>query len=153
MADGDGERVGRVVGTRLLGQAEQRLDHARHLVLRRAAAAAHRALDLLGGVAGTADGLLAGGEHRHAAGLPDRERGPHVLAEVELLERHRVGLVLAQQILERAVDLGQAPLVRCPGARLDDAAVERDQPAVAARDDAVARVGETRVYAEDDHGL
>ena len=102
MADGDRERVGGVIGARLVLEREQHLDHPRHLVLLRASAAAHRALDLLGGVAAQGKPALAGGEHRHAARLPDGEGGAHVLAEVELLERKRVGVVLVEQLLDGA---------------------------------------------------
>ncbi len=153
MADRHRERVGRVVGPRLLRQAEQRLDHARHLILLRAAAAADRALDLLRGVAGTRQPALAGGEQHHAARLPDGERRAHVLAEVQLLQRHRIRLVLRQQGVHRGVDLSQAALRRELRARADDAAVQCQQSTAAARDDAVAGVGQARIYAEDDHGL
>ena len=44
---GDRERVGGVIGGRQVASAEQRGDHPRDLVLRRGAAPAHRALDLL----------------------------------------------------------------------------------------------------------
>ena len=119
----------------------------------RAAAAADGALDLLGGVAGARHAALAGREHHHAARLPDREGAARVLAEVELLERDRVGLVLGEQRLERRVDLGQAPLVRRRRARVSmTPPSSATQAPAAARDDAVAGVGEAGVDAEDDHG-
>ena len=79
------------------------------------------------------DPALAGREHHDAARLPDGERGAHVLAEVELLERHRVGLVLVEQRRDRRVDLGQPPLVRRLARRLDHAAVERHAGAAPSR--------------------
>ncbi len=97
--------------------------------------------------------MLAGGEQHDAACLPDGEGGAHVLAEVQLLQRDRVGFVLLQQRVHGGVDLGQAPLRRQLRARADDAAVQCQQPAAAACDDAVAGAGEAGVYAEDDHGL
>ena len=151
MADRDGERVGGVVRPRQLEQPEQRLHHARHLLLVCAAAAAHRPLDLLRGVARARDGALARREHRGAARLTDGERRTHVLTEVQLLERKRIGLVLVDQHLDGRVDIGQAPLLRRLGAGADDAAVERDEAAVAARDDAVAGVGQPGIDAEDYH--
>ncbi len=96
--------------------------------------------------------MLAGREHDHAAGLPDGERGPNVLAEVELLEGHRIWLVLLDQGRHGAVDARQAPLRGQPRRGLHDTSVEGDEPPVAARNDAVAGVGEPRVDAENDHG-
>ena len=145
MADRHRERVGGVVGPRLGGEPEQRLHHPRDLLLPGAPAAAHRALDLLRRVAGARHAALAGGEHHHPARLPDRERAAGVLAEVQLLERDRVRLVLAQQRLHARVDVGEPPLGRRARGRRDDAAVERrEPPARAADDDAVAGVGEAR---------
>ena len=135
-----------------LGEAEQRLDHARHLVLLRAPAAADSALDLLRRVARARQPALAGSQQHHAARLPDGERGAHVLAEVQLLERHRIGRVLVEQRVDGGVDLRQAPLGREFRGGRDHAAVQRHEPAAAPRDDAVAGVGEAGIDAEDDHG-
>ena len=108
-------------------------------------------LTCCGRVADARHAALAGGEHHDAARLADGEGAARVRAEVQLLERHRVGLVLAEQRVHRVVDLGEPPLRRQAGGRLDHAAVERDEPPAAAGDDAVAGVGEARVYAEHDH--
>jgi len=93
-----------------------------------------------------------GGEHDDAARVADGEGGSHVLAEVQLLERHRVRLVAGDQLVDLLVDVGQASLVRGAGMRLDHAAVERGEttPAVPLHD-AVAGVGQAGVDAEDDH--
>ena len=149
---GDRERIRGMVWAGLLGQAQQALHHPRDLILLRPPASADGGLDLLGRVAGARHAVLAGGEHDHAAGLADGERAARVLAEVQLLERHRVGLVLAQEAIEGFVDVGEAALLGEAGRGVDDAAVERHQAAIAVGDDAVARVGETGIYAEDDHG-
>ena len=151
VADRHGQRVGGVVGPRRLGQPEQALDHVLHLALGRAARAADRALDLLRRVVHAGHRALAGGEQHDAAGLADRERGTHVLAEVERLEGHRRGRVLAQQVVQAGVDRGQAVGRRVARRGVDDAAVERDQAPAALRDDAVAGRGQAGVDAEDDH--
>ncbi len=103
-------------GLRQRGQREQRLDHPLHLVLRRAAGAADRALDLLRRVGGHGDAALAGGQQDDAAGLADRERRVRVGAEVELLDRHRVRRVLGQQLAHARVDRGQPARQREPRA-------------------------------------
>ena len=108
-------------------------DHPLHLVLAGAAGAADRALDLLRRVGAARDAALAGGEQHDAARLADRERGARVGAEVEVLDRDRVGPVLVDQLADARVD--RRPAARssgAPGARLDHAAVERDQPPAAA---------------------
>ena len=114
MADRDRERVGGVIGARRIAEAQQRRDHPRHLPLVGAPAAAHGALDLLGGVAGARESVLTGRQHGRAAGMPDGERGAHVLAEVELLEGHRVGTVRVHQLAQSRVDVGQPALPREP---------------------------------------
>ena len=143
-----------MVGPRLgSAQPEQRLHHPRDLLLGRAAVAADRALDLLGRVAEARHAALAGGQHHDPARLADRERGAHVLAEVQLLERHRVGLVLLQQLLHGRVDVGQPALLR-----RSSAAVSITPPSSASRrpprrsDDAVAGARQAGVDAEHDHG-
>ena len=102
MADRDRERVGGVVGPRQLLEREQGLDHPLHLVLGGAAGAADGALDLLRRVGPARDAALAGRQQHDAARLPDRERRAHVGAEVELLDRDRLGPVLVQQLDTRA---------------------------------------------------
>ena len=98
VADRDRERVGRVVGLRQLGERRAALDHLLDLGLRGAAGAADRALDLLRRVGGARHAALAGGEQHDAARLADGERRAGVGAEVELLDRHRVGPVLVDQL-------------------------------------------------------
>ena len=151
MADRDRKRIRGVIWARLLEQAEQRLDHPRDLILLCTAAAADRPLDLLRGVARARKATLSGSEHDDPARLSDGEGGTYVLPEIELLERHCIGLVLADQRLDSSVDIRQTPLLRSVGRGLDDAAVERHEAPVATCDDAIARVCQARVYAEDDH--
>jgi hypothetical protein len=147
------QRVGGVIRSRHLGQPQQDHHHARDLILLRAARAADRALDLLGGVPRARHAVLAGGEHHHAAGLPDGERRAYVLPEVELLEGHRIRLVLVDQGADSGVDVSQSSLLGKPGAGLDHASVERQQTPATPRDHAVAGVCQTRIYAENDHSL
>ena len=92
-----------------------------------------------------------GGEHHHAARLADGEGRARVDAEVQVLQRDGVGLVLVQQLADALEDGRQPPRRLERGRCLDDAAVEREQPAALLRDDAVAGVGHARVDAEDDH--
>ena len=96
---------------------------------------------------------LAGGQQHHAAGLADRERRAHVGAEVELLDRHRVG-----PVARRAARPTRAWIARQPRAGVAARrGVSTTPPSSAtrrpplARDDAVAGVGDARIDAEDDH--
>ena len=151
MADRDRERVGGVIGARRLGQAQQRLHHPLHLVLRGATAAAHGALDLLRRVVVARDPALAGRDEHRPARLPDGERRADVLTEKQCLEGDGVGLVGRKKVVHALVEHGETALRRHARARLDHAAVERREPPGAARDDAVAGVGEAGIYAEDHH--
>ena len=69
----------------------------------------------------------------HPARLADRERAAHVHAEVQVLHRDRVGLVLVDQLARSAGGSRRAARRRLPGRRLDDAAVERDEAPAAPR--------------------
>ncbi len=151
VADGDGQRVRRVVGRRRLAERQQRLDHAADLVLRGAAGPADGALDLLGRVLRAGDRGLPGGEQDRAARLPDREGRARVDAEVEALQRDRVRLVLGQQLGHARVQGGEAQRWGDARAGPDDPAVQRGEPPAAARHHAVARVGQAGIDAEDLH--
>jgi len=76
VADGDGERVGRVIGLREIGEAEQGLHHALDLILGGVSGAADRGLDLLRGIGGAPDGSLSGREDHDAPRLPDASIDP-----------------------------------------------------------------------------
>ena len=71
------------------------------------AGAADRLLDRLRRVGEAVDARLRGRQHRGAAGPADGHRRVHVLAEVEVLERHRRRLVPADQLCEGSC--GSAP--------------------------------------------
>src|SRR5919108_1030466 len=112
VADGNGERVGGVVGRRRRLKPEQRGHHPLYLLLACGSRAADCELDLLGGVSEARHVARArGGEHGSAC-LADRERRPNVAAEVDVLDRDRVGAVLAQELVELRGDRRQAPLER-----------------------------------------
>ena len=96
------------------GEREQRLDHPLDLLLAGAAGAADRGLDLLGRVGGAADGALAGGEDHDAARLADGERRARVGAEVEVLDRDRVGLVARPSARRRGAWIVRQPRARRP---------------------------------------
>jgi len=74
-----------------------------------------------------------------------------VLAEVDVLDRHRVWRVLVDQRTHPLMDVRQPSAGVLPRGGFDHPAVERHEPAAMVRDDAVARVGHARIDAEDDH--
>jgi hypothetical protein len=151
VADGDGERVGGVVGPRRLGQREQRLDHPGHLALVGAPVPAHRSLDLLRGVVDAVDALLAGGEQDDAPRLADRERRPDVLTEIQCFEGDGVGPVLLDELAQTRVDGGQPARGGQPGGGGDDPAVGGHEPMATPNDDSEAAVGKAGIDAEDHH--
>ena len=152
VADRDRERVGGVLGVRRHLERQQRLDHARDLVLLRAPGAADGVLDLLGRVGDDVQPALAGGEHDDAARLADGERAARRSCRSRCPpSRSTLHEVLVEQLADATVDRGEADLRRGFRAGRDDAAVEREQAPAAALDDAVAGVGGAGVDAEDDH--
>ena len=95
---------------------------------------------------------LAGGQQHHAARLADRERGPRVGAEVQLLDRERVRPVAVEQLAHVAVDLGQPALERSAGAASRSRRRASARSARArALDHAVAGARGAGVDSEDDH--
>jgi hypothetical protein len=83
--------------------------------------AAHRVLDLLGGVGARGHAALAGGQQHHAPGLADRECRPDVRAEEQLLDRHGVRGVGIDQLEYATVDRRQSALEPALRVGLDDA--------------------------------
>ncbi len=114
-----------MVGRRDQRQAEQPGHHPPDLVLLGPAVPAHRALDLLGRVGTRRDAALAGRQQHDAAGLADRERGPRIGAEVQLLDRDRIGLVGVEQLCDAGVDRRQPALERDPRRGPDDPVLDR----------------------------
>jgi hypothetical protein len=151
VADGDGERVGGVVGPRRRGQGEQRLDHPGHLALVGPAAPAHRSLDLLRGVIDALDALLAGGEQDDAARLADRGGRPDVLTEIQCFESDGVRAMLFDEVAQPRVQGGQPALGRQAGGGGDDPAVGGHEPMATPNDDSEAAVGQAGIDAEDHH--
>jgi hypothetical protein len=151
VADRHRQGVGGVVGLRRLRERQQRADHPLHLLLLRAARAAHGLLDRLGGVGEARHPREARREEHRAAGLADCERGAHVLAEEEVLDRHGRGPVLADQVAHARVDAGEPPLQGLGGPGPDHPAIERRQPLPAREHHAVAGVRGSGVDPEHDH--
>ena len=140
-----------MVGRGDLGQAEQPRDHPPDLILAGASVPAYRTLDLLGGVRARRDPALAGGQQHHPAGLADRERGPGVGAEVQLLDRNRIRAITLEQLHHMAVNLRQPALEPDAGGRLDHAGGEHAQGRPGTLDHAVAGAGGAGVDSNDDH--
>ena len=132
-------------------QAEQGADHALDLLLGRRAASADRHLHRLRRVVEARDAALGGGQQRDAAGLADGDRRAHVLAEVDVLERHArpAGARRSARRARRGCAPGGAR-AGSPARRLDDAAVDRAHLAARHADDAEPGVRHARVDAHDD---
>jgi hypothetical protein len=83
-------------------EPEQQLHHLLHLLLLGAAVADDRALDLGRRVLDDGQPGLHGGQHRHAARVPELERAAHVAGVKEVLDGHAVGPALGQQARQPA---------------------------------------------------
>ena len=151
VAASDGESIGSVVRRGRLWQAEQARNHALHLALRGGAGAAHRFLHRLRRVVEAGNRVPGGGQQGHAAGLTHAQRRAYVLSEEEVLERHRIGLVPADQLSERLVQPAEPLLDTQVGRGLDHPAVERHHPLPGRANHTEPGVGDTRIDADDDH--
>ena len=143
-----------MVGTRRLGQRQQRSHHPLHLLLAGGARAAHGALDLLGRV-----GTCTARPRWPAASItaprawPTANARAHVGAEVQLLDRHRRrGRCSSSSCADPRVDVDQAcARAAGPSRGRDHAAVERQQSRAARLHHAVAGAGGAGIDAQDDH--
>ena len=98
MADRHGERVGRVVGRRRLGETEQQFDHLLHLTLVRAAIADDGTLHFGGRVLDHGAACLDGGEQRDAAGVSELEGAAGVDGVKHALDGDTFGSRLGQTV-------------------------------------------------------
>src|SRR5665647_620052 len=130
VADGDGQRVGGVVGRGHLGEAEEQLHHLLHLVFLGAAVADNGALDLRRGVLRAGVTGLDGREQCHAARVPELERATDVRRVEDALNRHALWTVFGQECGELLVDPEQ--LCRKAEARRRDDSAAGDEPMAAA---------------------
>ena len=118
----------------------------------RAAGAADRALDLLGRVGEARQPALAGGEdrRRRAPGRPRTPSGRSRRSTGPRPRARRAAYSSSSAHTRAWIAASRAP-GSAPAARLDHAAVERDEPRAVARHHAVAGVGGAGIDAEDDH--
>ena len=151
MAERDGQRIRGVLGRRLALEPEDRDDHPADLLLRRAAEAADRALDLRRRVLGRGDARRAAGGERDPARLTDREDRARIETDEERLERRRVGRVAREHLDDALVDAVQA-LARVVARPRGDVAVgERCHALTLDTDHAEPRAGEAGIDTEHDH--
>ena len=153
VGDGDGQRVGGVVGLRDARQAEDHLGHLLHLDLARASVPGDRLLDLQRRVLAGRGRELRGGQVEDALGLADRQRGLDVDVHEEILEHDDVGREALDEPPRLVVDLPQAHVGVVLGGGDDAAVAERPEAVALLLDDAPAGARRARVEAEDDHGL
>ena len=152
VADGDGQRVGGVIGLRHGPQVQQTAGHFHHLLLFRFAVAHHRRFDLQRGVAEHRHPLLLRRQQQHPAGFRHGDGGGAVGGEKELLHRHGVGAVLLQQHPHIVVQLAQACLQRQLGRGGDGAVLHQRKPNVIVIHQAHAHNGIAGIDAHDAHG-
>ena len=131
MADGHGERVGRMVRLRRLGETENGLHHPLDLRLVGASVAADRLLDARGRVLSAVDACGRACDERGAACLPDGERDAGVGADERLLEDDRLRLVSVDELRDRVVDLLQTQFLALAGRSLPPAELDRLEAAAA----------------------
>ncbi|MNY35116.1 hypothetical protein D3C86_1695010 [compost metagenome] len=146
MGEGEGERVGRVVGPGDALEPEHVPDHLLDFGLLGAAVPRDGQLDLHGGVLGDAAAGLLAGEQDHPAGLGHADDGGDVAEGEELLDDHHARPVRGDQLRDVVVDDAQALGHGQLAAGGDDAACDQGTAVVVVHvDDAVAHGGGPRV--------
>ena len=152
MADRQGERVRRVVGTRNGLELQKPPDHVHHLPLFGKAIADDRLLDLHGRVLKERYPALRRGAEDDAARVRDGDAGGDVVGEKQLLDRDGLRPELRDQLLHIALELHEPRGERKPCRRGDRAVLQHLRFPGLRLDQAEADDGKPRVDAEYPHG-
>ena len=130
VADGQRQRVGRIVRLGYRRQAQQDAGHLHHLLFFRLAVAHHRLLDLHGRVFAHLHPALGACQQDDAPGLRHIDAGGLVVGEVQLFNRQDIRVVSLQDGVHVLIDHPQ-PLGKIHPRRGRDRAVAFDgKPAV-----------------------
>ena len=148
VADGDGERIGRVVAVEG-GAGEEHPDHRPDLLLLGMAGADDGLLDLVRRVFGHRQPRLRRDEERDAPRLAELQRRRGVAVDEGLLDRRLVGRVGADHLGEPAVDREQPLRQLAVERRVDRAGGDEGERIAARRDDPPAGVAEAGIDAEN----
>ena len=148
MADGDGQRIGRVVAVEG-GARQQHADHRPDLLLLGVAGADDRLLDLVRRVFGDGQPGLGRDEKGDAPRLAELQRRRGVAVDEGLLDRRLVGRVVADHRREPAVQRQQPVRQLAVERRMDRAGGDEGERIAARRDDAPAGAAEAGIDAED----
>ena len=151
VGDRDSQRVGGVVRLRSVFEPKQDANHFLHLLLVGLTVSCDCVLDLGWGVLEYVDTCLGRGQQGDAPRLPDSDCGGHVPGEKELLDRHRIGAMGFEQLLNALINVfeperGGAIL----HAGFDDAEIDEDR-FISRFDHAVAESGGAGIDSDYTH--
>src|SRR5688572_17891209 len=150
MRDRDRERIGRV-GARQALEPDQRLHHARDLILGCGSRSGHRLLDQRGRIARDAQAGEPDHGQRHAARLRQRECAAWILMDEHILHRDHARRELADHLAQPARDLAEPHLHRLVLGRGQHAALDVAQLAAGLVDHAIAAHATAGVEPENSH--
>lgn len=154
-AEGDGDGVGHVGRRGRLGETEQGLHAALHLLLARVAVAGEELLDRVGSELGERDGAASDGQKNDAAGVAHGDGGSRVpVMGVEGLDAGERGRGPREQIGEIAIEFVQTIGEAVSGAKADDAGFDETRGCGGVRDVDHGEAGQLKpgIDAEDAHG-
>ena len=151
MADRQGERVRRVVGTRDGLELQKPLDHIHHLPLFGKAIADDRLLDLHGRVLKHGHAGLCPCQQHNAAPMPHMDGGGDIGVEKELLHRHGVDGVAAHKLLKEIENLQQPLRELLAGRGAKGVVFQRGKAVFLVGDHPIAHRGDSGVDPEDYH--
>ena len=151
MADGDGQRIGGVIGPRDSLQLQQPPGHIHDLPLLRQAVAYHRLLDLHGGIFVYRQVHFLRRVQQYPPPVGHGNTGGDVLAEKQLLDGHLIWLELPDQLLQIASDLHQPGCQRHTRRGGNGSVPDHPLPPALGIDDAEAHGGHSRINAQNTH--
>ena len=105
MDDGNGERIGSIIGLRNGLQTEVKPDHFLHLFFMGVTIAGDGHFDLVWRIFKNRELILFSDEQADATSFGDRDAGGDVLFEEEFLDCHHGRVILVDNLVERVINI------------------------------------------------
>ena len=145
--NGNGERVGGIIGLGRLGKVENFRNHINDLLLIGSAVARDRLFNFVWRNFDKIKIMTGGGKQDDAASLRNSYSRRGILPEEEILDGYCVGIEIVDKGVEFGKDFKQAVLHKSMGACSNDAVIDRAQLSAQIFNETKAANGSTRVNA------
>ena len=145
--NGNGERVGGIIGLGRLGKVENFRNHINHLLFIGTAVARDRLFNLVWRNFDKIQIMLSGGKQDDAASLRNSDSRRGILPEKKILDGYCVGIEIVDKSVELGKDFKQSVLHESLRTCGNDAVIDRAQLSAQIFNETKAANGSTRVNA------